>query len=153
LHTGFIVSDSASALSVWPASLLKLPDNTVEIGIAGAKLPRKPVPTAPRDYLAVRHHVKLARVPRRQDSFNPQPLLDEGHETRDLCLVVLSRRTVNDFTLILFSNPHQPTLTVGRIRPQRIVVKWRDFWPRSFAHDNDRLRRRDVVSGSVVDFV
>ena len=74
-------------------------DHAVEIGIAGAKTPRKPVPAAPGDRLAVREHVELTSRARRTDGVNVQAFLDEGHETRDLGAVVLSRRAMNDFDL------------------------------------------------------
>jgi len=74
-------------------------DDAIEIGIAGAKLPREPVSTALGNPLAVRNHLELTGLTRRKDSFNAKSLLDEGHETRDLGLVVLSRGAVNDFDL------------------------------------------------------
>ncbi len=79
--------------------LLKLVDHVIEIGIAGAKAPCEPVPTALGNPLAVREHLELTRLARRQDGFDAQALLDEGHETRDLDLIVLSNLAVNDFYL------------------------------------------------------
>lgn len=79
--------------------LLELLDHAIEIGIAGAKASRQPVPAALSDPLAVREHVELTGVTRPTDGFNVQALLDEGHETRDFGVVVLSRRAVNDFNL------------------------------------------------------
>ena len=79
--------------------LLELLDDAIEIGIARAKAPCEPVPTALGNPLAVRDHLELTGLTRRNDGFNAQALLDEGHETRDLGLVVLSRRAVNDFYL------------------------------------------------------
>ena len=84
--------------------LLELLDHAIEIGIAGAKAPCEPVPTALGNLLAVRDHLELTGLARRNDGFNPEARFDEGHETRDLDLVVLSRRTVNDLDLHLFSN-------------------------------------------------
>jgi hypothetical protein len=74
-------------------------DHAIEIGIAGAKLPREPVPSALGNPLAVRNHLELTGFAGRKDSFYAKALLDEGHETRDLGLVVLSRGAVNDFDL------------------------------------------------------
>jgi hypothetical protein len=74
-------------------------DHAIEIAIAAAKSPCEPVPTSFGDTLAVRDHVELTGGTSRTDGFNAQALLDEGHETRDLGLVVLSRRAVNDFDL------------------------------------------------------
>jgi hypothetical protein len=79
--------------------LLELLDHAIEIGIAGAKAPRDPVPTALRYPLAVSDNLKLAVLTRRNDSFNAEAILDEGRETRDLGLVVLSGRAVNDLDL------------------------------------------------------
>jgi len=78
---------------------LKEFEHAIEIGVPGAKASREPVPTTLRNPLAVRYHLELAGLSRRNDSVNIQALLDEGHETRDLGFVVLSRRTVNDFDL------------------------------------------------------
>jgi len=84
--------------------LLELLDHAIEIGIAGAKAPCEPVPTALGNPLAVSDHLELTGLTRCSDGFNVEALLDEGHETRDLGLVVLSRRAVNDLDLHLFSN-------------------------------------------------
>ena len=84
--------------------LRELLDHTFEIGIAGAKAPCEPVPTALGNLLAVSEHLELAGLTRRKDCFNVEALFDKGHETRDLGLVVLSRRTVNDLDFHLFSN-------------------------------------------------
>jgi hypothetical protein len=78
---------------------LELLDYDIEIGIAGAKAPSEPVPTAFGDSLAVRDHVELTGSARSSDGINAEALLDEGHETRDLGLVVLSRRAVHDLDL------------------------------------------------------
>jgi hypothetical protein len=85
-------------------SLLELLDHAIEIGIAGSKAPCEPVPTALGNPLAVSDHVELAGLPRRNDSLNVEALLEEGRETRDLGVVVLSCRAVNDLDLHLFSN-------------------------------------------------
>ena len=78
---------------------LKLFDDAIEIGITGVKAPCEPVPTALGNPLAVREHLELTDLAKCNDSVNIQALLDEGRETRDLGLVVLSRRAVNDFDL------------------------------------------------------
>jgi len=83
---------------------LELLDHTFEIRIASAKAPREPVPTAFGNLLAVSDHLELTGLTSRNDGFNVEALFDEGHETRDLGLVVLSRRAVNDLDLHLFSN-------------------------------------------------
>lgn len=72
-------------------------DDRSEIGVAGAKATRKKVAATCGDGLAVGEHVELSGLTRRDDSVDAQALLDEGHETRDLGAVVLSRRAMNDF--------------------------------------------------------
>src|SRR5215469_14455278 len=72
-------------------------DNTIQIGIAGAKGPRNEVPATVGDPLAVGEHIELTGLARGKDRVNVQALFDEGHETRDLGAVVLSRRTMNNF--------------------------------------------------------
>jgi hypothetical protein len=84
--------------------LLELLDHAVEIGIAGTKAPCEPVPTALGNPFAIGDNLELTRLPRLNDGFNVEVLLDEGHETRDLGFVVLSCRAVNDLDLHLFSN-------------------------------------------------
>ena len=77
----------------------ELIDHAIEIGIARAKAPSEPISTALGNPLAVSDNFELTGLPRRNDSFNVEALLDEGHETRDLGLVVLSCRAVNDLDL------------------------------------------------------
>jgi hypothetical protein len=84
-------------------ALLKLLDHAIEVGIAGAKAPRQPVPAALSDPLAISDNFELTCLPGHQDGFNVEALLDKGHETRDLGLVVLSCGAVNDLDLHLFS--------------------------------------------------
>ena len=85
--------------------LLKLLDHAIQFGIARPKFPCKPVPTALGNLLAVSDHLELTNLARRKDGINMEAFFDEGHETRDLCLVVLSRRAVNDLNLHLSPNP------------------------------------------------
>jgi hypothetical protein len=79
--------------------LLKLLDHAIQFGIACPKFPCKPVPTALGNLLAVSDHLELPGLARRNDGFNAEALLDKGHETRDLGVVVLSRRAMNDLDL------------------------------------------------------
>lgn len=79
--------------------LLELLDQAIKIGVASAEGSREPVPAAFGNHLAVREHLELTGLTRRKNGFNTQAILDEGHETRDLYLVVLSGRAVNDFNL------------------------------------------------------
>jgi hypothetical protein len=78
---------------------LELLNHAIEIGIACAKFPCEPVPTSLGNSFAVRDYLELTGLTRRNDRVNTQAFLDEGHETRDLDLVVLSGRAVNDFYL------------------------------------------------------
>jgi hypothetical protein len=117
---------------------LKQFEHAIEIGIAGAKTPRQPVPTALCNPLAVRNNRELAGLAGRNDSVNIQALLDEGHETRDLGFVVLSRRTVNDFDL-QFTLSSASRGTVGSIG--------------SSSYGNCRLRRRFRIRNSRIAVV
>jgi len=74
-------------------------DQAIEIRVAGSKYPREPISTAFGNPLAVCDHLELTGLTRCNDDFNAQALLDEGRETRDLDLVVLSGRAMNDFDL------------------------------------------------------
>jgi len=79
--------------------LLKLLDYAVEIWIAAAKAPCEPVSTALRDRLAVSNHFELTRATRCGHRVNVKACLDQGHEPRDLGVVVVSCRAMNDFDL------------------------------------------------------
>ena len=79
--------------------VLELLDQAIKIGVAGAEASREPVPAALGNHLAVREHLELTGLTRPKNGLNAQVTLDGGHETRDLYLVVLSRRAVNDFDL------------------------------------------------------
>jgi hypothetical protein len=81
------------------AFLVELLDQAIEIRVAGSKYPREPISTAFGNPLAVCDHLELTGLTRCNDDFNAQALLDEGRETRDLDLVVLSGRAMNDFDL------------------------------------------------------
>ena len=90
--------------------LLELLNHVIGIGIAGAKAPREPVPAALGNPLAVREHLELTSLTRCQDGVDAHALLDEGHETRDLDLVVLSSWAVNDFDLHVVLESAQASL-------------------------------------------
>ena len=51
-------------------ALLELFDHAIEIGIAGAKATCEPVPTSLGNPLAVRDHLELTGLTRRNDGFN-----------------------------------------------------------------------------------
>ena len=106
-----------SRLQIWPhpetCCLLRRPartaffeliDQAIEIGIASAKAPRKPVPPALGYPLAISDNLELTCLSRLTHGLNIQALLDWGHETRNLGLVVLSCWAVNDLDLHLFCN-------------------------------------------------
>jgi hypothetical protein len=80
-------------------ALLELVNHTIQIRITGAKTSGEPVSTALCDPLAIGKNLKLASLAWRNHSFNAEPLLNQGHETRDLGFVVLSRRAGTDLNL------------------------------------------------------
>jgi hypothetical protein len=51
-------------------------DHAIEIGIACSNAPREPVPTALGNPLAVSDNLELTGLPRRNDGFNVEALLD-----------------------------------------------------------------------------
>jgi len=53
------------------------------------------------DRFAVGDHVELSDLAGLKDGFHAEALFDQGHETRDLGLVVVSRGAVDDFDLHL----------------------------------------------------
>jgi len=57
-------------------ALLELIDQAIEIGIAGAKAPRKPVSPALGDPLTISDNLELTCLPRLKHGFNIQALLD-----------------------------------------------------------------------------
>src|SRR5882757_7168777 len=73
------------------AALLYLIDHALEIGIAGAKAPGKPIAATLDNVLAIGEYIKLAGLARRNHGLQAQPLLDQGRETRGLGLIVSSR--------------------------------------------------------------
>ena len=74
-------------------------DDALEIGIAGTEAAREPVPATLGDFFTVGEDVELALLSGCGHGFHTQAFLDEGHETRDLGLVVVSRRAVDDLDL------------------------------------------------------
>ncbi len=84
-------------------ALFDLLDHAIQIGIARTKPSREPVPAALCNPLAVSNNLELTSLPRCSDGFDVEALLDEGHETRDLGLVILSGRAVNNLDLHLRS--------------------------------------------------
>jgi len=76
-------------------------DQAIEIRITSATAPRKPVSPALGYPLTISDNLELTCLARRNHGFDIQALLDEGHETRDLGLVILSRWAVNDLDLHL----------------------------------------------------
>jgi len=74
-------------------------NQAIEIRVAASKASREPISTTLGDPLAVGDHVELTGLTRRNDDFDAKALLDEGRETRDLRIVVLSGRAMNDFDL------------------------------------------------------
>ena len=71
-------------------ALLELLNYLVEIWIAGAETSGEPVATAFGDSLAIGKHIKLTGAAGRNHGIHAEPLLDRGHETRDLGCVIPS---------------------------------------------------------------
>ena len=78
---------------------LELLNHILEIGIARAKASREPVAATLGDRFAIGDYVELSGPAGREGGFDAEALSDQGHETRDLGLVVLSRGAVNDLDL------------------------------------------------------
>lgn len=95
-HTHFRLSRCLTC-----APLLELLDYSFEIGIACAKAACKPVSTALGDLCAIGENLKLTGVPWLSHSLDIEALLNEGHETRDLGVVIVSCRAVKDLDLHL----------------------------------------------------
>ena len=96
------IRSSVYVLSIGARSrtvLLELVDHVIEIGIACPEAPSESISATRGDSLAVRDHVELPRLAGPSHGFDFKALLDEGHETRDLGSVVLSRRAVHDLDL------------------------------------------------------
>ena len=89
---------------------LKLFDHAVEVRVAGAESPRQQVSAAFRDLLSIGNHIELTGLARCDHRFDAEARSDEGHETRDLGLIVLSRWAVNDFD----SHPDLPSAGIRR---------------------------------------
>jgi len=79
--------------------VFKLIDYVIEIGITRPESPSDQVSAARGYSLAVRDHLELTSLARCRHGINVEALLDEGHETRGLGLVVVSRRAIHDFDL------------------------------------------------------
>jgi hypothetical protein len=73
-------------------ALLELVNHIIEVGITSAKHSCEPVSTALDNSLPIGEHLKLTDLAGGNHGINAEPLLNEGHETRDLGFVVLSRR-------------------------------------------------------------
>jgi hypothetical protein len=83
--------------SLFRTTRLKLLDYAVEIRIATAKAPRKPVSTALGYRLAVSNHLELTGAARLGYRVDVKAFLDKGREPRDLGLIVVSGWAMNDF--------------------------------------------------------
>jgi hypothetical protein len=64
----------------------------IGIRIAGAETSGEPVATAFGDSFTIGKHIKLTSAAGRNHGIDAEPLLDEGHETRDLGFVIPSSR-------------------------------------------------------------
>jgi hypothetical protein len=73
-------------------ALFEQVDHALQIGIASAEAPCKPVSTTLGNCLTIGDHLKLTSCARCNHGCNAETLLYEGRETRDLGFVVLSGR-------------------------------------------------------------
>lgn len=71
----------------------------IQIGVAGAKAPCEPVSAALGNGLAIGDDLKLASLTWLCRRVDAEAFLDEGREPRDLLLITVSCRAVNDFDL------------------------------------------------------
>jgi hypothetical protein len=85
-------------------ALLELLNHAIGIGVAGAKASCKPVPTAPRDSLAIGEDFKVTGLAGRNDGFNAKPFLIRATRlaTLDLLFCHVGQECISIF--ILFSN-------------------------------------------------
>jgi hypothetical protein len=65
-------------------------NQAVEIRVAGAEASGEPVAAACGDSFTIGKHIKLTSAAGRNHGIDAEPLLDEGHETRDLGFVIPS---------------------------------------------------------------
>ena len=94
--TAFLSGPTARSRAILFGELL---NHFFQVWITGPKAPREPVSATLSNPFTVRYNVELASLTRCADGVNVQALFDQGHETRDLGTVVLSRWAVNDFNL------------------------------------------------------
>ena len=71
-------------------ALLKFIHHAIQIGITGAETPGEPVTAALGNGFSISDYIELTRVAGCNYRVNAQALLDHGHETRDLGLIVPS---------------------------------------------------------------
>jgi hypothetical protein len=121
-------------------ALLELLNHVIEIGITCAKAFCEPVSTALGNPLSIGEHLELTGSARRNRSFDAKTLLNQGHETRDLGFIVLSRRAGTYFNLhsvlqpclVLWRNPMDETLSRNLwSNLGRVCVDCNDFLRRS----------------------
>ena len=88
----------ALTLGAFALLLLHEPvDDVIDVRVACAETPCKPIPVALRDLFTVGDYLELPFPSRPDHRLNSQSISDLGRETRGLGSVALSRGTVNDF--------------------------------------------------------
>ena len=85
----------------------------------GSRPASDPVPAAFSDSLAVRDHLELTGPAGSRHGLGTEALFDEGHETRDLGLVILSSGAVDDLDLHPVLRSVQYSRRFGGIRWRR----------------------------------
>jgi hypothetical protein len=93
-------------------ALLELLNHGIEIGITCAKAFCKPVSAALGNSLSISEHLELTGSAGRNRNVHAEALFNQGHETRDLGFVVLSRRAG---TYLNFHSVLQSCFVPGKI--------------------------------------
>ena len=91
--------DKLSSSRIFGDTFLKQVGHALKIRVARTELPRKPIASPCHDGLVVKGHVELPLTARFELNIDVETFLDNGRETRSLCLVIFSRRTEMDFDL------------------------------------------------------
>ena len=83
-------------------NLPQLLDHIIEIRITSTEFSRNPVTASFSDCLAVDDYLKLASITWLSECLNLEFCFNEGHETRNLGLIIFSRGAINyfDFHLV-----------------------------------------------------
>ena len=101
-------------------AFLELLNHVIEIGITCAKAFCEPVSTALGNPLSIGEHLELASSAGRNRNVHAKTLFNQGHETRDLGFIALSRRAG---TYLNFHSVLQSCFVPGKIPRSNAVAK------------------------------